>query len=54
MAIAETLSELDKDSAKSLQDVIDSRNYEALGRKIISMSCDYMEKLAMQVAENEF
>lgn len=54
MAIAETFSELDKDSAKSLQDVIDSGDYEALGRKIISMSCDYMEKLAMQVAENEF
>ena len=52
-AIAETLGELDKDSAKALQDVIDSGDYEALGRKLISMSCDYMEKFALSTAEHE-
>ena len=52
-AISEALSELDRDSAKALQDVIDSGDYEALGRKLISMSCDYMEKFALYTAENE-
>ena len=52
-AIAETLSELDRDSAKALQDVIDSGDYEALGRKLISMACEYMERYALETAENE-
>jgi hypothetical protein len=52
-AISEMMGELDIDQAKALQDVIDSGDYEALGRKIIAMSCDYMETYAMHTAENE-
>lgn len=52
-AISEMMSELGVDDAKAIQDVIDSGNYEALGRKLISMSCDYMERIAKEVAEFE-
>ena len=52
-AIAEMLSELGTDDDKAIQAVIDSGNYEALGRKLIAMSCDYMERFAKDVAENE-
>lgn len=52
-SLAESLSEMSVDDAQSLQDVIDSGNYEALGRKLISMSCDYMERYALQTAEYE-
>jgi len=52
-AISEMMGELDIDQAKALQDVINSGDYEALGRKIIAMSCDYMERIATEVAEFE-
>jgi hypothetical protein len=52
-AISEMMGELDIDQAKALQDVINSGDYEALGRKIIAMSCDYMERYAMYIAEIE-
>jgi hypothetical protein len=52
-AIAEALSEMGVDDDKALQAVIDSGDYEALGRKLIAMSCDYMEKIATEVAEFE-
>jgi len=52
-AIAEMLSELGVDDSKAIQDVIDSGNYEALGRKLISMSCDYHERYAREIAEFE-
>jgi len=52
-AIAEMLSELGVDEDKAIQDVIDTGNYEALGRKLISMACDYMERFALDVAEFE-
>ena len=52
-AISEALGDMGIDDAKALQDVIDSGNYEALGRKVISMACDYMERFAKDCAENE-
>jgi hypothetical protein len=52
-AIAEMLSELGVDDSKAIQAVIDSSDYEALGRKLIAMSCDYMERFALEVAEYE-
>ena len=52
-AIAEMLSELGVDEDKAIQDVIDTGDYEALGRKLISMACDYMERFALDVAEFE-
>jgi len=52
-AISEMFGELDIDQAKALQDVIDSGDYEALGRKIVAMACDYMETYAMHTAEHE-
>ena len=52
-AIAEMLSELGVDDAKAIQDVIDSGDYAALGRKLISMSCDYHERYAREIAEFE-
>ena len=53
IAIAEALSELDVDTAQALQDAIDTNDYEQIGKKIMSISFDYQEKLAMQVAEFE-
>ena len=47
------LSELGVDDSKAIQDVIDSGDYEALGRKLISMSCDYHERYAREIAEFE-
>ena len=52
-AIAEMMSELGVDDAKAIQDVIDTGDYEALGRKLIAMSCDYMEQFAKHSAELE-
>ena len=52
-AIAEALSEMGVDDDKALQDVIDTGDYEQLGRKLISMACDYMERYALQTAEYE-
>jgi len=52
-AISEMFGELDVDQAKSLQDVIDSGDYQMLGQKIMSMACDYMEKFALDSAERE-
>ena len=52
-AIAEMLSELGVDDSKAIQDVIDSGDYKALGRKLISMSCDYHERYAREIAEFE-
>ena len=53
IAIAEALSELDVDTAQALQDAIDTGDYEQIGKKIMSISFDYQEKLAKQVAEFE-
>lgn len=52
-AISEALSEIGVDDDKALQDVIDSGNYEALGRKLIGLAMEYMEHHAKEVAEFE-
>lgn len=52
-AIAEALSELGVDDDKAIQDVIDSGDYEALGRKLITVAMEYMEHHAKEVAEWE-
>jgi hypothetical protein len=50
-AVAEALSELSVDDAEALQDVIDTGNYEMIGRKIMTMTFEYMERYAKQSAE---
>lgn len=52
-AISEALSEMGVDDAKALQDVIDSGNFEHIGRKIMMMAEAYMEHFAKDTAENE-
>lgn len=52
-AISEALSEMGVDDDKALQNVIDTGDFEMLGRKLISMAHDYMEHHAMEVAEFE-
>lgn len=52
-AISEALSEMGVDDAKALQDVIDSGNYEHIGRKIMMMAEAYMESFAKSAAEFE-
>jgi hypothetical protein len=52
-AIAEALSELDIAGADSLQAMIDTGDYEKIGRKIMMMTSDYMERFAKNAAENE-
>jgi hypothetical protein len=52
-AIAEALSEMGKDESQALQNAIDSGNFELIGRKVLSMAHDYMERFAKDTAENE-
>jgi len=51
--VAEALGELDVNTAKALQDCIDTGNYETIGRKIMMITFDYMERFAKDAAENE-
>jgi len=52
-AISEAMGELDVDTAKALQDVIDTGDFEKIGRKMMMIACDYMEKFALDAAESE-
>ena len=52
-AIAEALSELDVAGADSLQAMIDTGDYEKIGRKVMMMALDYMERFAKDAAESE-
>lgn len=52
-AISEALGDMGVDDAKALQDVIDTGDYEQIGRKIVMMAMDYMERYAKETAENE-
>lgn len=52
-AISEALCELGVEDDKAIQAVIDTGDYEALGRKLISVACEYMERYALQAAEFE-
>lgn len=51
--IAEALSEMSIEQAESLQDVLDTKDFHKIGRKIWSMTYDYMEKFAKHAAETE-
>ncbi len=52
-AISEALSEMSIDEASALQDVINTGNYEIIGRKVMMMAYEYMEGWAKQSAEND-
>jgi hypothetical protein len=52
-AIAEALSELDITGADALQAMIDTGDYEKIGRKVMMMTLDYMERFAKDAAESE-
>ena len=52
-AISEALSEMSINTSQALQDVIDTGDYEAIGRKVVMMAMEYMEKIATEVAEFE-
>ena len=52
-AISEALSEMSVDDAKALQDVIDTGDYEKIGRKVMMMALDYYEQFAESAAESE-
>ena len=51
--IQEALSEMSANDADSLQIALDTGNFEIIGRKIMSMTFDYMEHFAKDAAESE-
>ena len=52
-AIAEAMNDLDTTKAEALQAMIDTGDYEKIGRKIMMMALDYMESFAMSAVEHE-
>jgi hypothetical protein len=52
-AIAEAMGDLDAQRADALQAMIDTGDYEKIGRKIMMMASDYMERFAKDAAESE-
>jgi len=52
-AISEALSEMGVDDDKALQAVIDTGDYEQIGRKVMMMALDYYERFAKDTAESE-
>jgi hypothetical protein len=51
--VAEALGDLDAERADALQAMIDTGDYEKIGRKIMMLTFDYMERFAKDAAENE-
>jgi len=51
--ISEMMGELSVDMAKDLQAILDTHDFEQIGRKIWAMTYDYMEKYAKDQAEGE-
>ena len=51
--IQEALAEMSANDADSLQIALDTGNFEIIGRKIMSMTFDYMEHFAKDAAESE-
>ena len=51
--VSEAISEMSVNDAEALQAVIDTGNFELIGRKIMSMTFDYMEHFAKDAAESE-
>jgi len=52
-AISEAMGDLDVERADALQAIIDTEDYEQIGRKVMMMALDYMERFAKDAAENE-
>ena len=52
-AVYEAMGDLDTDQANSLQAMIDTNDYEKIGRKVMMMAYDYMERFAKDAAESE-
>ncbi len=51
--IQEALAEMSANDADSLQIALDTGNFEIIGRKIMSMTFEYMEHFAKDAAESE-
>ena len=51
--IQEALAEMSANDAESLQIALDTGNFEIIGRKIMSMTVDYMYHFAKDAAESE-
>lgn len=52
-AVYEAMGDLSTEEANSLQAVIDTNDYATIGRKVMMMAYDYMEKFAKDHAESE-
>lgn len=52
-AVSEAMGDLDTERADALQAIIDTQDYEQIGRKVMMMALDYMERFAKDAAENE-
>jgi hypothetical protein len=52
-AVSEAMGDLDKKQADALQAIIDTQDYEQIGRKVMMMALDYMERFAKDTAEFE-
>lgn len=52
-AISEALSEMSVDQGDALQAMIDTGDYEKIGRKVMTMAMEYYEKYAKESAEFE-
>jgi hypothetical protein len=52
-AVYEAMGDLSTEEANSLQAVIDTNDYEKIGRKVMMMAYDYMEQYAKNAAERE-
>ena len=53
-AVSEAMGDLDKEKADSLQAIIDTGDYEKIGRKVMMMAYDYMESFAISTVEHDF
>ena len=51
--VAEALGDLDAERADALQAMIDTGDYEKIGRKVMMLAFDYMERFAKDAAERE-
>jgi hypothetical protein len=52
-AVSEAIGDLDLEKANALQAMIDTNDYEKIGRKVMMLALDYMEKFAKDAAESE-
>lgn len=52
-AVSEAMGDLDTERADALQAIIDTGDYEKIGRKVMMMALDYYERFALNDAENE-